>query len=95
MGQLVLLVYNGGTTKLATTSTGIDVTGTVTADGLTVDGVICWHTKQRQLFEHKRGATQTANRLGLGITNSAGAAYTYIKQMKAGRLFSPFKLLYR
>jgi hypothetical protein len=27
-----------GSTKLATTSTGIDVTGTVTADGLTVDG---------------------------------------------------------
>ena len=28
-----------GATKLATTSTGIDVTGTVTADGLTVDGL--------------------------------------------------------
>ena len=27
-----------GNTKLTTTSTGIDVTGTVTADGLTVDG---------------------------------------------------------
>jgi hypothetical protein len=27
-----------GATKLATTATGIDVTGTVTADGLTVDG---------------------------------------------------------
>jgi hypothetical protein len=35
------LFYDNGTTnsqKLATTSTGIDVTGTVTADGLTVDG---------------------------------------------------------
>ena len=31
------LYYNGGT-KLATSNTGIDVTGTVTADGLTVDG---------------------------------------------------------
>jgi hypothetical protein len=31
------LYYNGGA-KLATTSTGIDVTGTVVADGLTVDG---------------------------------------------------------
>jgi len=30
--------YYAGAAKLATTSTGIDVTGTVTADGLTVDG---------------------------------------------------------
>ena len=32
-------IYYDGAVKLATTSTGIDVTGTVTADGLTVDGV--------------------------------------------------------
>ena len=31
-------VYHNGSSKLATTSTGIDVTGTVTADGLTVEG---------------------------------------------------------
>jgi hypothetical protein len=31
-------LYHNGAEKLATTSTGIDVTGTVTADGLTVDG---------------------------------------------------------
>ena len=36
-GGAVTLTHNGGN-KLATTSTGIDVTGTVTADGLTVDG---------------------------------------------------------
>ena len=43
--QYILADSNGavqvrydGSTKLATTSTGIDVTGTVTADGLTVDG---------------------------------------------------------
>ena len=30
-------LYHNGSTKLTTTSTGIDVTGTVTADGLTVD----------------------------------------------------------
>jgi len=30
----------GGSTKLNTSSTGIDVTGTVTADGLTVDGAV-------------------------------------------------------
>jgi hypothetical protein len=31
-------LYHNGSEKLATTSTGINVTGTVTADGLTVDG---------------------------------------------------------
>jgi len=31
-------LYHNNSPKLATTSTGIDVTGTVTADGLTVDG---------------------------------------------------------
>ena len=36
-GGLVNLFHNGSE-KLATTATGIDVTGTVTADGLTVDG---------------------------------------------------------
>jgi hypothetical protein len=36
-GGAVTLFHNGSS-KLATTSSGIDVTGTVTADGLTVDG---------------------------------------------------------
>ena len=31
-------IYHNGSTKLSTTSTGIDVTGTATMDGLTVDG---------------------------------------------------------
>jgi cytoskeletal protein CcmA (bactofilin family) len=34
------LLYFGGSTKLTTTSTGIDVTGSATTDGLTVDGNI-------------------------------------------------------
>lgn len=37
VGGASSLFYNGSS-KLATTSTGVDVTGTVTADGLTVDG---------------------------------------------------------
>jgi hypothetical protein len=36
----IVYLKNLGATKLATTATGIDVTGTVTADGLTVDGNI-------------------------------------------------------
>ncbi len=38
-------LYNAGSEKLATTSTGIDVTGTITADGLTLqtsEDVISW-----------------------------------------------------
>jgi len=43
-GQAQLYNVNSGTStiRLATTSTGIDVTGTVTADGLTVDGAIAF-----------------------------------------------------
>jgi len=33
-------LYHNNSTKLETTSTGIDITGTVTADGLTVDGTL-------------------------------------------------------
>jgi hypothetical protein len=36
------VIYANGTQKLATTSTGVDVTGTVTADGLTVDGDVAF-----------------------------------------------------
>jgi hypothetical protein len=38
-GGAVTLTHNGGN-KISTTSTGVDVTGTVTADGLVVDGNI-------------------------------------------------------
>ncbi len=37
-------LYHDNAEKLATTSTGIDVTGTVTADGLTVDGAVAINT---------------------------------------------------
>ena len=37
-GDGAATLYNNGGAKLATTSTGIDVTGTVVSDGLTVDG---------------------------------------------------------
>jgi hypothetical protein len=37
-------IYNDNTQKFQTTSTGIDVTGTVTADGLTVDGAVAINT---------------------------------------------------
>jgi len=33
-------LYHNGSEKLATTSTGVDITGTLTSDGLTVDGTV-------------------------------------------------------
>ena len=45
----VRLSYDGST-KLATTATGIDVTGTVTADGLTVDDVVSIDTSTGNAF---------------------------------------------
>ncbi len=42
-------LYHNGSEKLATTSTGIDVTGTVTSDGLTVDGNI--DSQKYKLFD--------------------------------------------
>jgi len=43
-GDTQTSLYYAGAVKLATTTTGIDVTGTVTADGLTVDGPASFDT---------------------------------------------------
>jgi hypothetical protein len=55
-----LTIYHSGDAKLATTSTGVDVTGTVTADGLTVD--------TNTLY-----VDATGNKVGIGKTNPATA----------------------
>jgi hypothetical protein len=64
-------LYNNGAAKLATTSTGIDVTGTATMDGLTVDG----HTKLNGSFT-VNGNVDTSASLGevlqLSQTDSLG-----------------------
>ena len=60
-----LLIWGSGTStnyddvkKLATTSTGIDVTGTVTADGLTVDdGEILLDSSAQAFLKIDRGST--------------------------------------
>ena len=49
-------LYNNGNAKIATTSTGIDVTGTVTADSLTVD-------------TNTLHVDATNNRVGIGTTS--------------------------
>jgi len=57
-------LYHSGNTKLQTTSTGIDVTGTVTADGLTVDKEGTDHLKITD--------TSSSNALTVGIGNTVG-----------------------
>jgi len=52
------LYTSGGTLRLATSATGIDVTGTVTADGLTVDGNPVINGTSPQLFL-QTGASNT------------------------------------
>ena len=78
------LYTSGGTLRLATTATGIDVTGTATMDGLSVDGASSGTLNNVNFLNTNAGATATATRIGLGITNSAGAAYTYIEANEGG-----------
>ena len=50
-------VYYNNAPKLATTSTGIDVTGTVTADGLTVDGDVTINSTFPRIFFYESDTT--------------------------------------
>jgi hypothetical protein len=77
-------IYYDNSAKLSTTATGIDVTGTATMDGLTVDGSSSGTLNNVNFLNTNAGATTTATRIGLGITNSAGAAYTYIEANEGG-----------
>jgi hypothetical protein len=77
-----LQIYHDGTTNKVVGS--IDVTGTVTMDGLSVDGASSGTLNNVNFLNTNAGATATATRIGLGITNSAGAAYTYIEANEGG-----------
>ena len=55
-GGGVNLYHTGNAIKLATTATGIDVTGTVTADGLTVDGEILLDSTTQAFLKLDRGS---------------------------------------
>ena len=66
-GGAVTITYNSSP-KLATTSTGIDVTGTVTADGLTVDGNTNGDPSLAHLYNISTGTAAEATAY---ITNSA------------------------
>ncbi len=62
------------------TGTGnINNTGTVTTDGLTVEGSSSTTLNNVNFLNTSTAYAATANRLGLGTTNSVGANYTYIE----------------
>jgi len=65
-GQLKL--FYDGAEKLATTSTGIDVTGTVTADGLTVDSGTA-----TPIINLSRSGTYSGITFSQTVTNASGA----------------------
>ena len=64
-------LYHNGSKKLATTSTGIDVSGTVTADGLTVDGRIISNGTTPDLILKESDTTNLNSRL----VNGGGSFY--------------------
>ena len=74
-------VAAGGATEIGG---NLDVTGTATMDGLTVSGSSTGTLNVVNFLNTDTSANQTANRLGLGISNSAGTNYTYIEAKEIG-----------
>jgi hypothetical protein len=67
--------FYGNAAKLATTSTGIDVTGTVTADGLTVDGSTQFNTGSSGIAEFYHNAGYGGVKVTGGATGSSATLY--------------------
>ena len=81
-----------GAIKLTTTSTGIDVTGTLTADGLTVDNVdingatVAWQNGgTNQTYFATTGSSEQALILRLDNQNLSSAGYFEVQDGSAGR----------
>ena len=71
-------LYHDNAAKLATTSTGIDVTGTVTADGLSVDGATLLNNGANSTHLTLTGTTNrglTISTTNTGGQNDSGAIY--------------------
>jgi hypothetical protein len=86
--EYVQLRYNNST-KLATTNTGIDVTGTVTADGLTVDGAVVFNEASADV-DFRVESNGNANMLfvdggenRIGIGTNAPATDVHIQKSSA------------
>ena len=88
-------LWNNGASKLATTSTGIDVTGTVTADGLTVDGNsnVTKTTVAGEaiplVVQNQDSSTSTAVSIGFANTSTADQTSSLTK-IGAVRVNTPF-----
>jgi hypothetical protein len=79
-------LYYDNAAKLATTSTGVDVTGTITSDGLTVDGVPTTIDDNRIIFNETPAAGSLGSRIvwrnpsttydyaSIGFDNQAGSS---------------------
>jgi hypothetical protein len=77
----VRLYYNG-LTKLATTSSGIDVTGTVTSDGLTVDGVGVFDAgtfASTDILTLRNSTNTNGEYIGLNFNNDVRSRTCYIR----------------
>jgi hypothetical protein len=76
------ILYHYGSEKLATKSTGIDVTGTVTADGLTVDGLAQISAQTNGSYALRIGDAEgnSGSVIGvgkLGINPQGASTFTY------------------
>ena len=65
-------LYYAGSDKIATTSTGIDVTGTALTDGVTVDGTL----DIEEVYEKVATATSTTGTIAFDTTSQGVALYT-------------------
>jgi hypothetical protein len=65
-GTPAVQLYNSGVERLATTSTGVDITGTLTSDGLTVDG----NAAIQNTSDGFRTLSLSGNRSNSGVTTA-------------------------
>jgi hypothetical protein len=72
-------LFHDNSQKLSTTSTGIDVTGTVACDGLTSDGTGTFHkSAEYQIIVKDNNNTGTAAETGIAFQDSAATVQSYI-----------------
>ena len=75
-------IYHNNAEKLATTSTGVDVTGTVTADGLTVDGLTT-ATSTSAAPQFTFASSHSSGIPLLALKGQASAQFRYIDETDA------------
>jgi len=83
-------LYYDGTVKLATTSSGVDITGTVVADEATIDGDIDLNSNNGGLLLNSYGSLKSSNdpgsRYALTLKNTTGgSAYADVDIQANGR----------